>query len=46
MEEVEDITDEVLKSIKIVIIDLTSPVLSCKKILGKRKCKPIDRLTY
>jgi len=48
MEEVKDITDEIIKKqiLERVIIDLTSPKLACKKMLGKRKCKPIDRLTY
>lgn len=47
--EVIDVTEEMLKKRIIIIIDLTSPrptPLSCKSILGKRTCKPIDRLTY
>lgn len=49
--EVIDVTEEMLKKRKIIIIDLTRSIhlatpLACKSILGKRKCKPIDRLTY
>lgn len=47
--EVIDVTEKMLKKRKIIIIDLTSPKiqpLACKSILGKRTCKPIDRLSY
>ena len=47
--EVIDVTEEMLKKRKIIIIDLTLPnpiPLACKSVLGKRTCKPIDRLTY
>ena len=47
--EVIDVTEEMLKKRKIIIIDLTSPKpiqLACRSILGKRTCKPIDRLSF
>lgn len=46
--EVIDVTEEMLKKRKIIIIDLTTPKipLACKSVLGKRKCKAIDRWSY